>query len=106
MNNGDAPYWHSHLFIYRHRRQHQAGAGTSRNQGQFRLFIQLFGAIDGTKYYYSFFYYVPPVVQSTFQQHILTAHEKLDQQDLEAAEAEGKAMIFEQVLSLVVEILA
>ena len=75
------------------------------NHEQYHQFIQLFSAIAGTKYYYSVIYFVPPIVQSTFQQYILTAHEKLDQQALESAEAEGKAMTFEQVLNLVEEIL-
>jgi tetratricopeptide (TPR) repeat protein len=76
------------------------------NQKQYRQFIQLFSAIADTKYYYSIIYYVPPIVQATFEQYILTAHEKLDKQVLDAAESEGKAMTLEQVFGLVEEILA
>lgn len=71
----------------------------SFEQKQFRKFIQLNSFLETEKSLFIYLYYLPPNIPATFQKNVADARAKLDQESLNRAEAEGKAMTLDQALA-------
>jgi predicted ATPase/class 3 adenylate cyclase len=63
---------------------------------QYRTAIQLTGAIEGLKAFYTVVLYEVPIVRPIREQYLLEAREALGETDYNAAYAEGRAMTLDQ----------
>ena len=68
-------------------------------QKQYRTAIQLKGAIEELKAFYTVILYEIPIVNQARQQYLLEARETLGEADFNAAYAEGRAMILDQAIA-------
>lgn len=71
----------------------------SFEQKQFRKFIQLNSFLENEKALFIYVFYLPPNIVEAFQRKVITARTKLNQETLNGAEAEGKAMTLDQALA-------
>jgi tetratricopeptide (TPR) repeat protein len=75
----------------------------SFEQKQFRKFIQLNSYLETEKSHLVYLYFLPQIIPATFQSNVATVHVQLDEESLNSAEAEGKAMTLDQAFAYALE---